>query len=118
LVMGTLNPAERFYSGDLDVATRTQLHARAQADPLTNRTGWWLPDEAVKSTGLKSDLVAHPRTFMMRHIEAVLQNNLAEFLGHSELELLIGELRLPPEREVREPRERSALLIALRSLLF
>jgi len=118
LVMGTLNPAERFYSGDLDVATRTQLHARAQADPLTNRTGWWLPDEAVKSTGLKSDLVAHPRTFMMRHIEAVLQNNLAEFLGHSELEWMIGELRLPPEREVREPRERSALLIALRSLLF
>jgi tetratricopeptide (TPR) repeat protein len=117
LVMGNLNLAERFYPGRLDAPTTTRLDAREQADPLTSEKGWWLPEGAIQSLGLKSDLVVHPRTFMTRHVEAVLQHNLAEFLGHLELSWMIEELTLPPERKVRDTTERSDLVSALRSLL-
>jgi flagellar biosynthesis component FlhA len=115
LVMGTINVEERFYQGSLDAPTIARVHAREQAEPLTNSTGLWLPEREVQSLGLKSDLVVHPRTFMMRHVEAVLQHNLAEFLGHSELNWMIEELTLPPPPE--PPPQRTALVSALRSLL-
>lgn len=118
LVMGSLEPAGLFYSGSLDAATIERLHARAQADPLTDRPGWWMPVEETPNPGLERGALIGPRTFMMRHVESVLRGNLANFIGHSELNWMIDKLGLPAEQKTRLSTSRTALITALRSLLF
>jgi len=118
VVRGNLEVTESFYPGPLDPSAIKLVHARTQVDPLTETPGWWLPDSQAHTLNLRAGSLIGPRTFMMRHVEAVLRSHLANFVGHSPLSWMMDEFKLPAEQKVQDRTERAAFITALRSLLF
>ena len=117
LVSGIIEVAKRFYRGSLGWPMTERLRASPQTDPLTGRPGWWLPEREARDAGLASDLLVEPRSFMMRQVEAVLNDHLAHFLGHTELAEAMQERGLEAEQIAPGSTERNGLVSALRCLL-
>jgi tetratricopeptide (TPR) repeat protein len=63
---------------------------RSSSDPLTGQRGYWVPQECWGLIrGHNLDLWEEPLVFVVRHLEAVLRRNLADFLGVQEVENML-----------------------------
>ena len=64
----------------------------AQPDPRSGVAGWWVPadiEASLRDSGVAVE--AEPLEFVIHHLEAVLRQNLARFLGVEEVENLLGQ---------------------------
>jgi type III secretory pathway component EscV/tetratricopeptide (TPR) repeat protein len=113
LVMGTINVDQRFYSGAAEALKSLGVKGLAATNPLTGGEGSWIekPDwPKVESAGLELWSVSD---YPIRHLEAVVQRNLADFVGHQEVANIIESESL---ETVAELRSSSAKLTALTTI--
>lgn len=116
---GSIAVNQRFFSGTSDELSRLGVSGVAASNPLlTDGAGFWIHQddwEKVESAGLELwDIIEYP----IRHLEAVTQRNLVEFLGHQEV-LGTVEIGLPDRLEQlrTSPARLTALTTVCRGLV-
>ncbi|GEM_PF-2017747 len=91
LVMGTIEVDQRFFPGSAEALAAIGVEGKATTSPFE---GLWISDadwKKVESAGLELwGVIEYP----IRHLGAVVQRNLTEFLGHQEVAKII-EIELP-----------------------
>jgi type III secretory pathway component EscV len=103
LVMGYLDPDYRFYPEATSVATALSLNPRTGRE-----TGAWLAADQLPA-GLTAVDSWDYFQYMVYHLESVLKENLAAFLGIQELTYLLADWL--NEGDVAQTHERGALQV-------
>ena len=68
------------------------------SDPLIGITGFWIQDEYLEDLNKGSiKFWEDPKFFIIRHLEAVLINNLENFLGLQEVEKILDDFKFEDE---------------------
>lgn len=97
LLLGELDPDRRFCSRPLQDAATLDVPAeelRAGADPVTGEEGCWVPlTHAGRLVEAGLPLWQDPLAYMVRHLEALLQNHLSRYLGVQEVTGLLESWR-------------------------
>lgn len=114
LLLGRVEAGLQFWLPD-EPSAAERLDSVA-ADPLTGRPGAWLPEPLPAELAGVPALRFAPMSVVLRQLRALLERNLAGFLGHDELDALIAGLDASV-RDALPADERTPLLLALRSLL-
>jgi type III secretory pathway component EscV/Tfp pilus assembly protein PilF len=85
LVSGSIALDQRFFPGPEEALSSLGVTGEAATNPLTGDRGFWINQDnwqRVETAGLELwDVVE----YLIRHLEAVVQRNLIEFLGHQEV---------------------------------
>jgi type III secretory pathway component EscV/Tfp pilus assembly protein PilF len=85
LVMGTIEADQRFFPGLAEALESLGVKGKATTIPLRGEKGFWISEadwKRVESAGLELwGVMEYP----VRHLEAVVQRTLTDFLGHQEL---------------------------------
>ena len=92
IVMGTIDINKRLFTGNETELTNLGIPFEPAMNPLTGEKAFWVEEkhcETIKAAGLTTwALMEYP----IRHLEAVVTNNLSEFIDHQEANnLLDGE---------------------------
>jgi tetratricopeptide (TPR) repeat protein len=115
IVMGTVVMGSRLFPGDAGALEGHGIPALAATNPVTGGPGAWVSGEHIATLNSYDLPTWSPVETMMRHLEAVLRVNLAEFVGHQEVTELLQRARI--DRQIRDSVELSQLVMVLRSLL-
>lgn len=92
MVMGTIDINKRLFTGNEAGLTNLGIPLEPAMNPLTGEDAYWVEEkhcETIKAAGLETwSLMEYP----IRHLEALITNNLSEFIDHQEANnLLDGE---------------------------
>jgi tetratricopeptide (TPR) repeat protein len=104
---GSVAAGKRYLAGPLPPAQRRPFAGPEALDPATGTTGTWVDETEALEAGLDGSALWPVLEYPLRHLEAVLEWNLAELVGHQEVDYLVeqagesfGTLREGPELTV------------------
>lgn len=120
LQLGSVAADWQFVAGPGEVVESIGGNIRRGGDPLTERSGVWV--EAGVLEGLRAatpDVEAYSAMgYMLRVVERVLRQNLADFLGHQEVAALLANSGDPNAATIRKsPAWLTDLVLVCRALL-
>ena len=115
LVLGQMEPDWFFVPdpaqvGDLDPDT-----SGAAINPTTGDHGLWLDGEVVDTLRDAGVELWDSGEYMTRHLEAVVRKNVAEFVGHEEIAVLLAES--PTVEKPVTPKRLTAFVTVARALV-
>ena len=91
LVSGNIDPNQKLFPGSLDEIKFLGIQGKEVRDPLTGEEAYWINEKDIEKLGTLKNNLWDTLEYPIRHLESVLQRNLAEFLGHQEVNDLIYE---------------------------
>ena len=118
LISGTIALDRRFFPGTQEALSSLGVTGEKATNPLTEDDGFWIKQDdwqRVEAAGLG---LWDVMKYAIKHLEAVLQRNLIEFLGHQEI-AEISETESPKilEELRAQPDKLTALTTVCRGLL-
>lgn len=93
LVVGTVSKDRRLFTGTAAELEALGIHMDETVDPLRGRPAYWIQEGDAAKLNVPGMLLWDAATYLIRHLEALLQKHLVEFLGHQEVYNLIDEKR-------------------------
>jgi type III secretory pathway component EscV/tetratricopeptide (TPR) repeat protein len=109
LVSGNISVEKRFFTGQSTALEKLGISGEEASNPLTGDQAYWISENDWKALEDKDyelwDVIEYP----IQHLQAVLQKNLAVFLGHQEVmnvldreEIVINEQRMKPSERLTD----------------
>jgi flagellar biosynthesis component FlhA/lipopolysaccharide biosynthesis regulator YciM len=119
LVLGKVLVDCRFFSASEEILADLNLSGESASDPLTGEKGVWIGEADWTKLQGKDFTCKTPMQYIMRHVEALVQKNSSEFLGHQEVVNLIEESQsIQSKDEIKlSPEKLAAFTTAGRALL-
>ena len=119
---GEISPEKKLFTGRLEKLTSLAILVEKTKHPLTGNEAWWIEQkdwETVEEAGLE---LCDALEYLFWHLQAVLENNLSEFLGHQEVMELLNEklaagTHLKVVKNPDKPLDLSALVTVLKGLV-
>ncbi len=118
---GEISPNKRLFIGRLEKLTSLRISGQETKHPLTGEETWWIQQNDWKTAEEAGLELCDPLEYLFWHLQAVLENNLSEFLGHQEVmnlldEKLTGDTYLEVVENPDNPLDLSGLAAVLRGL--
>jgi type III secretory pathway component EscV/Tfp pilus assembly protein PilF len=113
LILGNTPTDRRFFPGPPGELSDLGVEGEDAADPLTGRDGFWIGEKdwpRVEGAGLGLLTVME---YTLRQLEAVIRNNLPEFIGHQEVAALAGGESAAALEALRAAPEKLAALVSV-----
>lgn len=125
LVLATLPEGKLLCRQDVASLKELGIAAAAVEDPLTGDELAWVDSADCERADLPANAFATRMDFMIDHVEALVRQNLAEYLGHQEVANLLADAEESEEFESstdhaalrHDPRSLGALTTVLRALV-
>jgi type III secretory pathway component EscV len=118
LVSGTCKSTGRFYPGSEATLAAAGIAGEKHINPVTRETGSWLSEEDAKKVEAAGNELWGTIDYVIRHLESVLQRNLADFVGHQEVFELASANNAEAANELRSDRNMlTSLTLVCRALL-
>lgn len=120
LVMGTTVCDRQFVTGPDQLLAQIGSDGQQGVDPLSGVTGAWVEARVLEKLRGTAPVVnaCGPMDYLMRQVEALLRQNLGEFLGHEEVATLLANSDSPLAATIRKtPAWLTDLVLTCRALL-
>jgi type III secretory pathway component EscV/tetratricopeptide (TPR) repeat protein len=118
LSSGVIPPNQRFFPGAKETLAGLKVEGTEAINPVTREAGFWIDQlnwRQVEEAGLELWPVVE---YIIRHLESVIQGNLAGFTGHQEVIEMVENVRPLALEELRStPTKLTALTAVCRALL-
>nr|AEQ20437.1 tetratricopeptide repeat domain lipoprotein [uncultured bacterium CSL12] len=118
LVSGTVMPDHRFSPATEQALAALGVKGKAAPHPLTGEDGFWIGRDDWQRVEAAEHELWGVMKYLVLHLEAVIQRNLAEFLGHDQVADLLKTTSAKELGELRaQPGKHTALTTLCRALV-
>ena len=92
LASGVASPGRRFFAGSAPLLAAQNVFGDPAVDPMTGEPGVWVAQKDWATATAAAERLWTVTGYMMRHLDAVIRRNAAEFVGHQEVVNLLANV--------------------------
>ncbi|HWY44522.1 MAG TPA: FHIPEP family type III secretion protein [Candidatus Sulfotelmatobacter sp.] len=108
---------KRFHPSAQEILSVPGIEGEKAANPLTGEGGFWVPEKDWAKAQAAGIELWGIMEYIVKHLEGIIEGNLAEFVGHDEL-INFMEKVTPADASLKtEPEKLSAMTSVCRALL-
>ena len=101
LTSGVASPGRRFFAGSAQELEARKVSGNPAVNPMTGEPGIWVAQKDWAAVTPATDRLWTVTRYMMRHLEAVIRRNAAEFVGHQEVVQLLANVSSDLRQAIR-----------------